>query len=155
LAGGGSRLFRRHRRSRYPSGGRLVRFGRMLPRPALARIGQGVQRSGLAGILEPRACLRDSHPGGCREARHVGQGRVAARGDLGGGAFLVFSADCANIRPPTGRIAPGGTAVTKADCLRLQQSKALVVTGLILYVPANVLPVTTMTVAGDVQPLTV
>lgn len=45
--------------------------------------------------------------------------------------------------------------MTKADCLRLQQSKALVVTGLILYVPANVLPVMTMTVAGDVQPLTV
>jgi len=45
--------------------------------------------------------------------------------------------------------------VRNADALRLQQSKALVVTGLILYVPANVLPVMTMTVAGDVQPLTV
>ena len=41
------------------------------------------------------------------------------------------------------------------DALRLQQSQALVVAGLILYVPANVLPVMTMTVAGDVQPLTV
>ncbi len=37
----------------------------------------------------------------------------------------------------------------------LQRSKALVITGLILYVPANVLPVMTMTVAGDVEPLTV
>ena len=42
-----------------------------------------------------------------------------------------------------------------ADALRLQQMAALVVAGLILYVPANVLPVMTMTIAGDVQPLTV
>jgi paraquat-inducible protein A len=38
---------------------------------------------------------------------------------------------------------------------RLQTAQALVVTGLILYVPANVLPVMTMTVVGDVEPLTV
>ena len=42
-----------------------------------------------------------------------------------------------------------------ADALRLQQMAALVVAGLILYIPANVLPVMTMTIAGDVQPLTV
>jgi paraquat-inducible protein A len=45
--------------------------------------------------------------------------------------------------------------MSKTDALCLQQSMALVVTGIILYVPANVLPVMTMTVAGDVQPLTV
>jgi len=38
---------------------------------------------------------------------------------------------------------------------RLQTAKALVITGLILYIPANVLPVMTMTVVGDVEPLTV
>lgn len=41
------------------------------------------------------------------------------------------------------------------DTRRLQTARALVVTGLILYVPANVLPVMTMTVVGDVEPLTV
>lgn len=41
------------------------------------------------------------------------------------------------------------------DSRRLQTAQALVVTGLILYVPANVLPVMTMTVVGDVEPLTV
>lgn len=41
------------------------------------------------------------------------------------------------------------------DSQRLQLAQALVVTGIILYVPANVLPVMTMTVAGDVEPLTV
>jgi paraquat-inducible protein A len=45
--------------------------------------------------------------------------------------------------------------MSKTDALCLQQSMALVVTGIILYVPANVLPVMTMTVAGVVQPLTV
>ena len=45
--------------------------------------------------------------------------------------------------------------MSKTDAMCLQQSMALVVTGIILYVPANVLPVMTMTVAGDVQPLTV
>lgn len=43
----------------------------------------------------------------------------------------------------------------KVDAMLLQRSIALVITGLILYVPANVLPVMTMTVAGDVEPLTV
>ncbi len=38
---------------------------------------------------------------------------------------------------------------------RLQIARALVVTGIILYVPANILPVMTMTVVGDVEPLTV
>jgi len=42
-----------------------------------------------------------------------------------------------------------------SDARRLQTARALVVTGLILYVPANVLPVMTMTVVGDVEPLTV
>ena len=41
------------------------------------------------------------------------------------------------------------------DKLRLQAATALVITGLILYVPANILPVMTMTVVGDVEPLTV
>jgi len=38
---------------------------------------------------------------------------------------------------------------------RLQTAQALVITGLILYIPANILPVMTMTVVGDVEPLTV
>lgn len=38
---------------------------------------------------------------------------------------------------------------------RLELARALVVSGLILYLPANLLPVMTMTVAGDVEPLTV
>ena len=41
------------------------------------------------------------------------------------------------------------------DSRRLQTARALVITGLILYVPANILPVMTMTVVGDVEPLTV
>lgn len=42
-----------------------------------------------------------------------------------------------------------------SDTARLQQAQALVLTGIILYVPANILPVMTMTVVGDVEPLTV
>jgi len=38
---------------------------------------------------------------------------------------------------------------------RLQVAQALVITGIVLYVPANILPVMTMTVVGDVEPLTV
>ena len=38
---------------------------------------------------------------------------------------------------------------------RLELSRALVVAGLILYIPANILPVMIMTVAGDVASLTV
>jgi len=41
------------------------------------------------------------------------------------------------------------------DATRLELSRALVVAGLILYVPANTLPVMIMTVAGEVAPLTV
>ena len=41
------------------------------------------------------------------------------------------------------------------DNRRLQTARALVIAGLILYVPANILPVMTMTVVGDVEPLTV
>jgi paraquat-inducible protein A len=42
-----------------------------------------------------------------------------------------------------------------SDAARLQWTQAMVVTGIILYIPANVLPVMTMTVVGDVEPLTV
>ena len=42
-----------------------------------------------------------------------------------------------------------------AEAPHLQQMAALLIAGVILYVPANVLPVITMTIAGDVQPLTV
>lgn len=42
-----------------------------------------------------------------------------------------------------------------AESQRLQTAQALVLTGLILYAPANLLPVMTMTVVGDVEPLTV
>lgn len=38
---------------------------------------------------------------------------------------------------------------------RIQWVSALVLAGLILYVPANVLPVMTLTITGDVQPLTI
>lgn len=41
------------------------------------------------------------------------------------------------------------------DAMRVQRVTALVVAGLILYVPANLLPVMTMTVAGQVEPLTI
>jgi len=41
------------------------------------------------------------------------------------------------------------------DAARLQWAQAMVVTGIVLYVPANVLPVMTMTVVGTVEPLTV
>lgn len=39
--------------------------------------------------------------------------------------------------------------------LRFQQTLALVLTGVLLYLPANLIPVMTMTVAGEVTPLTV
>ncbi len=41
------------------------------------------------------------------------------------------------------------------DATRLELSRALVVAGLILYIPANMVPVMIMTVAGEVAPLTV
>jgi hypothetical protein len=43
------------------------------------------------------------------------------------------------------------TAGDSHDQCRLQMARALVVTGLILYVPANILPVMTMTVVGDLR----
>jgi paraquat-inducible protein A len=39
--------------------------------------------------------------------------------------------------------------------LRLELSRGFVIAGAILYIPANILPVMTMTVAGDVEHLTV
>lgn len=47
------------------------------------------------------------------------------------------------------------TNSTGADNRRIQTAQALVVTGIILYIPANILPVMTMTVVGEVEPLTV
>jgi Uncharacterized paraquat-inducible protein A len=41
------------------------------------------------------------------------------------------------------------------ESLRIQRVTALIVTGLVLYAPANLLPVMTMTVTGDVQALTI
>ena len=45
--------------------------------------------------------------------------------------------------------------MTFSDQQRLEAVKALAITGAILYIPSNLLPVMTMTVNGDVQPLTV
>ena len=42
-----------------------------------------------------------------------------------------------------------------SDAARLQWAQAMVATGIVLYIPANVLPVMTMTVVGTVEPLTV
>jgi paraquat-inducible protein A len=41
------------------------------------------------------------------------------------------------------------------DALRLELSRALLVAGFILYLPANIFPVMTITITGDVEPLTV
>jgi paraquat-inducible protein A len=41
------------------------------------------------------------------------------------------------------------------DAFRVSTARALVTTGALLYVPSNVLPVMTMTVAGKTEPLTV
>lgn len=41
------------------------------------------------------------------------------------------------------------------DTLRLELSRALVVAGFFLYIPANILPVMTITITGNVEPLTV
>lgn len=41
------------------------------------------------------------------------------------------------------------------DSFRLSAARALVTTGALLYVPSNVIPVMTMTVAGKTEPLTV
>jgi len=42
-----------------------------------------------------------------------------------------------------------------SDRSRVNLSRALVVTGLILYIPSNVMPVMTMSIIGKVDPLTV
>lgn len=41
------------------------------------------------------------------------------------------------------------------DATRLSMARALVVAGLILYIPANILPVMTITITGQVEPLTI
>ncbi|MBN8711244.1 MAG: hypothetical protein BGO12_06010 [Verrucomicrobia bacterium 61-8] len=41
------------------------------------------------------------------------------------------------------------------DETRLSMARALVVSGLILYIPANILPVMTITITGQVEPLTI
>jgi paraquat-inducible protein A len=41
------------------------------------------------------------------------------------------------------------------DLFRFEISRALVLTGFILYIPANFLPVMTITITGEVEPLTV
>ena len=41
------------------------------------------------------------------------------------------------------------------DRQRFDLSRMLVATGFILYIPANVLPVMTITITGEVEPLTV
>jgi paraquat-inducible protein A len=42
-----------------------------------------------------------------------------------------------------------------SDTARVDLARALVATGMILYVPSNVMPVMTMTIVGAVEPLTV
>ena len=42
-----------------------------------------------------------------------------------------------------------------SDRSRVNLSRALVVTGLVLYIPSNVMPVMTMSIIGKVDPLTV
>lgn len=42
-----------------------------------------------------------------------------------------------------------------SDALRVELSRALVVTGFLLYLPANIFPVMTITITGKVEPLTV
>lgn len=42
-----------------------------------------------------------------------------------------------------------------SDQIRFDLSRALVLTGFILYIPANFLPVMTITITGEVEPLTV
>jgi paraquat-inducible protein A len=41
------------------------------------------------------------------------------------------------------------------DRTRLDLTKALIAAGLIFYIPANILPVMTITITGDVEPLTI
>ena len=42
-----------------------------------------------------------------------------------------------------------------SDQLRFELSRALVIAGFIFYIPANFLPVMTITITGEVEPLTV
>jgi paraquat-inducible protein A len=42
-----------------------------------------------------------------------------------------------------------------SDTIRVELARALVVTGIILYIPSNILPVMTMSIVGTVEPLTV
>ncbi len=41
------------------------------------------------------------------------------------------------------------------DETRLHLAKGLIAAGLVLYIPANILPVMTITITGDVEPLTI
>ena len=41
------------------------------------------------------------------------------------------------------------------DATRLHLTKGLIAAGLVLYIPANILPVMTITITGDVEPLTI
>lgn len=41
------------------------------------------------------------------------------------------------------------------DAARISWTKALVVSGLVMYIPANLLPVMTITITGDIEALTV
>jgi paraquat-inducible protein A len=43
----------------------------------------------------------------------------------------------------------------EGDAIRLQQMAALIIAGIIMYVPANVLPVMSTTITGEVQHLTI
>jgi len=42
-----------------------------------------------------------------------------------------------------------------SDTTRVELARALVLTGALLYIPSNILPVMTMSIVGDVEPLTV
>lgn len=41
------------------------------------------------------------------------------------------------------------------DATRLHLAKGLIAAGLVFYIPANILPVMTITITGDVEPLTI
>src|SRR6476659_9074684 len=117
----------------------------MQPWPAVARDPRNLQIGGAPGTLEPGTGLRGSHHGRCCKARHVGPGRMEGGGTLGGGAVSRLAADGADFRSPTDRRTFGASIVRNAEAPHLQQMAALLIAGVILYVPANVLPVITMT----------
>jgi paraquat-inducible protein A len=56
-------------------------------------------------------------------------------------------------RPPVCFGATGGKSLS--DRFRFDLSRALVIAGFIFYIPANFLPVMTITITGEVEPLTV